>query len=501
MDPGSASSCQYQYSPLPSSTSIRLLELQASSANEISLTMHASEIDTALPFDALSYTWGNPRSPYIESPSSERHAFGIASFPATCNGLTLMIRPNLRDALRMLQTTSFSSLGRSKQRYIWIDAICINQANLKERASQVALMASLYQRAESVIAWLGPEDETTADAFAVMDRLSSISFIPKSASELHITSEAYSIVTAADFLNPVSYRSKLGIDPLTPENWLAWLIFIHRPYFKRAWVVQEVTLAKSIIAICGTRSFDWQKLSIALYFLAHTKWFSKLHPEYFRMNVVHNAPAMYSKILAQSLDPGIGAMYLNQTRNGTNLAGKFYKFEMLLKNHRYCEASDSRDIIYALLGISQKESKPFTTHGHLLMPDYTIPVETLYTRIARILIQSYGDLRFLPHREGRRWRYISGLPSWVPDYSAKLLPDPFALRGPNCNWCASGSLEWKIDNRHYDDPLLDVQGIFVGKVSARSDDPSGNKDWDGLWTSACKVAQGLYLYYGLAVDS
>ena len=190
-------------------------------------------------------------------------------------------------------------------------------------------------------------------------------------------------------------------------------------------------------------------------------------------------------------------MYLNQTRNGTEKAGKFYILETLLTNHRYCETSDPRDMIYALQGIAQKEKKPFTTHGHLLVADYTVPVETLYTRITRIMTQSNGDLRFLSHREGKRWRSISGLPSWVPDFSVKLLPDPLVLRGPNCNWCANGNLEWKTDSRHHDDPLLDVQGVYIGNVVARSDDSSGNEDWDGLWASACKVAQELFPYYAL----
>jgi hypothetical protein len=81
-------------------------------------TIHATKVDNAPPFNALSYTWDNPASPCIKPRSTEPHAFQVASFPATYNGLTLTIRPNLRDALRILQTTSFASLGRNKQKYI-----------------------------------------------------------------------------------------------------------------------------------------------------------------------------------------------------------------------------------------------------------------------------------------------------------------------------------------------------------------------------------------------
>jgi hypothetical protein len=45
--------------------------------------------------------------------------------------------------------------SRSKICYLWIDAICIDQSNLKERNRQVAQMRDVYTNAESVIVWLG----------------------------------------------------------------------------------------------------------------------------------------------------------------------------------------------------------------------------------------------------------------------------------------------------------------------------------------------------------
>jgi len=499
MDPNTSESSTYQYSPLPSLTSIRLLELQAASTNEISLQLHTCEIEHALPFDALSYTWRDPRSPYIVSRPSERHAYSVASFPATCNGRTIMIRPNLRDALQMLHTTTLTSTERNKQRYIWIDAICINQKDLRERESQVGLMTGVYQRAKSVIAWLGPEDETTANAFTVMDRLSSIPFIPKSPSEVLNSSDSYSFVTMEDFFDPEAQRSKMGIEPLTRQNWLAWSVFLHRPYFKRAWILQEVVLAQSIVVMCGTRTFDWQKFSTTMAFITKTNWMYMLHRHIFKDNIVPKELTMDSTVLSRNLDPGAGAMYLCHIRLATEATGKSFTLSGLLRN-RFFEASDPRDRIYAVLGISRKEEKPFSTHGHLMMPDYSISVKSLYTKIMRILIQSYGDLRFLSEKECRRWRNESGLPSWVPDYSAVLIPDPLGRRS-KCNWCAHASWEWKMDSRQLEDPLLDVQGVKVGRISAMSNDPLECQDDDRFWASICNVAQGMHPYYKVLPNS
>jgi len=54
--------------------------------------------------------------------------------------------------LKTIRDLSFSPVGKDKQRYIWIDAICIDQSSAQERASQVKLMGSLYSHAESIIA-------------------------------------------------------------------------------------------------------------------------------------------------------------------------------------------------------------------------------------------------------------------------------------------------------------------------------------------------------------
>jgi hypothetical protein len=54
----------FRYSRLASSRSIRLLKLVPSANNRINCTLQEYSIDDAPPFDALSYTWGYPLTPY-----------------------------------------------------------------------------------------------------------------------------------------------------------------------------------------------------------------------------------------------------------------------------------------------------------------------------------------------------------------------------------------------------------------------------------------------------
>src|ERR1700761_9065135 len=58
----------YQYRPLPSPRSIRLLELHPPSASadggaNIAVSLQTYPVDDAPPFQALSYTWGYPLIP------------------------------------------------------------------------------------------------------------------------------------------------------------------------------------------------------------------------------------------------------------------------------------------------------------------------------------------------------------------------------------------------------------------------------------------------------
>jgi hypothetical protein len=43
---------------------------------------------------------------------------------------------------------------------IWIDALCVNKKHVNERNEQVKKMKSIYKRADEVLAWLGPSNNT-----------------------------------------------------------------------------------------------------------------------------------------------------------------------------------------------------------------------------------------------------------------------------------------------------------------------------------------------------
>jgi hypothetical protein len=85
-------------------------------------------------YSALSYVWGQEEPDYIAN---------IGSYP-------IPIRQNLFAALRRLRAHA-----AGKDYTVWIDALCIDQANTDERNSQVAMMGQIYSVCTSTLVWFG----------------------------------------------------------------------------------------------------------------------------------------------------------------------------------------------------------------------------------------------------------------------------------------------------------------------------------------------------------
>ncbi|KAF2028084.1 hypothetical protein EK21DRAFT_26172, partial [Setomelanomma holmii] len=90
-------------------------------------------------FHALSYVWG-PRAKRL---------------PITLNNKRFLVQQNLYSALPYLTVCCM----QGTRQMIWIDAICINQENVEEKAAQIALMSSIYRQAQSVWVWFGVAEE------------------------------------------------------------------------------------------------------------------------------------------------------------------------------------------------------------------------------------------------------------------------------------------------------------------------------------------------------
>lgn len=110
-------------------------------------------------YETLSYAWGSPSEP---------------SHDILVNGQRYLVRQNLYHVLSQFAISSRYASGVR----LWVDAICINQDDGLERATQVKRMKQIYSTAMRTIVWLGkdlgPSYSAVIDTAAYVDQLSRI---------------------------------------------------------------------------------------------------------------------------------------------------------------------------------------------------------------------------------------------------------------------------------------------------------------------------------------
>jgi hypothetical protein len=164
---------EYSYTPLRTDGSIRLFVLKASKLSCADL--YGELVDYPLQecegdmhgYEAVSYVWGDDQKPrYVWIGENK-----------------LRITASLHKALLRLR-------NYTSDRVLWIDAICIDQANNTEKSIQVSRMATVYSNASRVRVWLGEtadrsDEALTCLAYAGTDEASNMSYNSSELDSIH----------------------------------------------------------------------------------------------------------------------------------------------------------------------------------------------------------------------------------------------------------------------------------------------------------------------------
>lgn len=136
----------FEYQALSGSSHIRVVSILPGKPDAaMNLELAHVDLDSESKYECLSYAWG-----------IDDHDQAII-----LNGSAFSVSSTLYTALEHLR-------HETQERKIWIDAISINQSNLAERSSQVAVMRRIYQNAARVNVWLGPATESSEQAMAFL---------------------------------------------------------------------------------------------------------------------------------------------------------------------------------------------------------------------------------------------------------------------------------------------------------------------------------------------
>lgn len=346
--------------------------------------------DAALEYRALSYCWGDPEPP----------SFVI------CNGIRLRVTKSLTAALESLLRNGNQKLEYGARTF-WIDAICINQGDIRERATQVTLMGDIYRDAKEVVVWLGPAADNSDLAFRACKRLYSEKL--KRDTGLASTREMrYQEAKGVSWSNRELY-AHIVLDERGIPNAKAILAYIReidaiqavlmRPWWTRVWIIQEITLARELVVLCGDESISWRMLDVGITSCLKRPLSSDLLP---------SATAHCAKMLLQIRH---AVLYSEGA-----VRQPPYSLTHLLGRFRWSKATNARDKIYGLLGLATMgQQNPLTDVS------YSTNVKACYQNAVVDIIKSSGSLDVLqlcrkpPGVEITSTQRASDLPSWVPD--------------------------------------------------------------------------------------
>jgi hypothetical protein len=68
----------------------------------------------------------------------------------------------------------------------------------------------------------------------------------------------------------------IGIPFINVDRWLAFWALLNRSWFQRAWVVQEVAVAKTVTFLVGIFAFSFDVMTIAMFILRQSRWLEQL---------------------------------------------------------------------------------------------------------------------------------------------------------------------------------------------------------------------------------
>ncbi|CAK7207040.1 Non-essential glycogen phosphorylase [Sporothrix eucalyptigena] len=418
----------YRYAPLERGH-IRLIwitpenvkEFEASGKQSLFITLVDKPLSRAPAYTAFSYCWGDPAD----------------VTPVFCDGKLLYVPSSLWRLLSWHMpggdTNVYSQLdvtrvNRTQEAAIfWADAICINQRDTLEKNRQIPLMQSIYQRATSVMAYVGECDGNAMVAGLSIEMIAG-------------ARQSYRSLGAAHRDEPY--------DP-GKVDWEAVKGFFSQPLFGRCWVIQEIVLSREITFCYGNMRILMSRIHDCSLALAE----NHVRPPNSMLGDTYGRQVADSEKFNESL-----RQLLNLSRFKTVWdQGGILPFIDVLQRFRSAQATDPRDKVYALLGVAPEE------YRRSIIPDYSASntAVAVYEHVARCALQ-LGDIAELLPNAGIS-RKNPALASWAPDWSYEPRE---ALKGSlfSCSGSTVFGSAYVSSYPHHNHSKLDIRGSIIDKV-------------------------------------
>lgn len=326
--------------------------------------------DKDVQYQTVSYVWG--------SASASEVSF------VTVDGSRIPITPNLKAFLHRIRDPK-------KTLTLWVDTICINQQDDKEKTQQVNMMHRIFRQCVRCLVWIG-----------------EIPLLPGETEE-EASNAALGAFNAirmwSDLEDEIELPPMLATDEGQKSAGRALQKFMDAPWWSRIWTVQEVVAPRKTRVLWGPHTISWALMQAAAqvviskyndqWGLDWFKFFPSSHCDYFTAPVI---------------GLGIAAEWKDEDPPPIEMLWRF----------RSRDASDPRDKVFALFGLDRDDWSFLPTITSCTY--YELDVVELFKKVTiDMLIDAADDgadrgLRCLIGLRGEK-KKTQGLPSWALDWT------------------------------------------------------------------------------------
>lgn len=283
--------------------------------------------------------------------------------------------------------------------FLWVDALCINQSDDEEKGEQVQKMGRIFSASVQVVGWLGTGGE--ADRAAIRNSI-AVASVARSLHIGNVRHPNWDVMTIQERQRLTKATFQALCTQLKPfEGTIGFiLLFLRKPYWKRLWIIQEITLATSAVLLCGSDHLSIEDLAAAS---GAINWLSEMTGKLLSKEdtVLLTKPFHPVQPRLQQL-PAV--LWLRAGGRGLPLASIL---------HESCHDQDlhcaiPHDRIYAFLGLMATEARL------RIKVDYEVPHTTLFMQTTICLLEQCGPSILMYC--GMDYRHNS-LPTWVVDWT------------------------------------------------------------------------------------
>lgn len=388
--------------------------------------LHAQHANSNIPsYEAVSYSWGD----------------GKAERQIELNGCSFDVTDNLYTALVHLR-----HIDRS--RMLWIDAICLNQDDITEKQHQVPIMYLIYAQATRVIVWLGSESQ---DSVLAMERISYLHSTVQPGREHEISDTNHFTEW------PINLFSRTPLNHEEVDAAFAIYRLLSRPWFRRAWIVQEVSFAREALVYCGASSILWTQLTVAIHIVRTNHELLMALTDIAARGLQedgHDRTSWPSDAMNNALSLLYDRDRVRRERpEQTQSLATELSWCMGINKGRLCQKPHDRT--FSVLGIAGKDFRDqFQT-------DYNKSIDDHNREVVRHFYQVTGSIDLMLHAQHNAWR-LSGS-SWAPEWA---MPERAAVFHQN-QQASHGLLPvTQIDDIVFapNSHLLHIKSVIVGTI-------------------------------------